>query len=112
NKLKKNLPALTEHLPDLPNKLNKIIDEAATRRLAIQWKSDELVRLRREIKSNHRSTVTIISGSTMLLSGTLLLVFGATALIPATAASFIGGGLGIGGGLVLIRGWWDSERKL
>ncbi|MCU7828666.1 MAG: ubiquinone biosynthesis regulatory protein kinase UbiB [Candidatus Thiodiazotropha sp. (ex Myrtea sp. 'scaly one' KF741663)] len=111
NKLKKNIPALTEHLPDLPNKLNKIIDEAATGRLAIQWKSDELVRLRKEIKSNHRSTLTIISGSTMLLSGTLLLVFGSTALIPAAAASLIGGSLGIGGGLVLIKGWWDSERK-
>ncbi|MCU7795579.1 MAG: ubiquinone biosynthesis regulatory protein kinase UbiB [Candidatus Thiodiazotropha sp. (ex Myrtea spinifera)] len=112
NKLKKNIPALTEHLPDLPNKLNKIIDEAATGRLAIQWKSEELVKLRKEIKRDHRNTVTIISGSTMLLSGTLLLVFGTTALIPATAASLIGGGLGIGGGLVLIRGWWDSERKL
>ncbi|MCU7842320.1 MAG: ubiquinone biosynthesis regulatory protein kinase UbiB [Candidatus Thiodiazotropha sp. (ex Monitilora ramsayi)] len=112
NKLKKNLPALTEHLPDLPNKLNKIIDEAATGRLTIQWKSEELVKLRKEIKHDHRSTVTIISGSAMLLSGTLLLVFGASALIPATAASLIGGGLGIGGSLVLIRGWWDSERKL
>lgn len=111
-KLKTNLPAITEHLPDLPVKLNKIIEEASSGRLEIQWKSDELLRLRREIKSNHRSTVTIISGSTMLLSGTLLLVFGPGALLPATAASLIGGGLSIGGGLVLIRSWWSSERAL
>jgi len=112
NKLKTNLPAITEHLPDLPIKLNKIIEEAASGRLEIQWKSEELVRLRKEIRYNHRSTVTIISGSTMLLSGTLLLVFGSGALIPAAAANLIGGGLGIGGGLVLIRGWWSSERTL
>jgi ubiquinone biosynthesis protein len=112
NKLKNNLPAITEHLPDLPVKINKIIEEASSGRLEIQWKSDELLRLRREIKSNHRSTVTIISGSTLLLSGTLLLVFGSGALIPATAASLIGGGLSISGGLVLIRSWWSSERTL
>jgi len=111
-KLKTNLPTITEHLPDLPVKLNKIIDEAAAGRLEIKWKSEELVKLRKEIRYNHRNIVTIISGSSMLLSGTLLLVFGSGALIPAAAASLIGGGLGIGGGLVLIRGWWSSERSL
>ncbi len=111
-KLKTNLPALTEHLPDLPVKLHKIIEEAASGKLELQWRSEELNKLRREVRSNHRTTVTIISGSTLLLSGTLLLVFGSGALIPATAASLIGGGLGIGGGLVLLRGWWSSERSL
>jgi ubiquinone biosynthesis protein len=111
-KLKSNLPAITEHLPDLPVRLNKIIEEASSGQLEFQWKSEDLLRLRREIKSNHRTTMTIISGSTMLLSGTMLLVFGSGALIPATAATLIGGGLGIGGGLVLIRGWWSSERML
>jgi ubiquinone biosynthesis protein len=112
NKLKSNLPAITEHLPDLPVKLNKIIEEASSGRLEIQWKSDELIRLRREIRNNHRNTVTIISGSTLLLSGTLLMVFGASSLMPSTLASLLGSGLGIGGGLTLIRGWLNSERSL
>ncbi len=112
NKIKNNLPAITEHLPDLPVKLNKIIEEASSGRLELQWKSEELVKLRRDIHHNHRNTVTIISGSAMLLSGTLLLVFGSGALIPATAAGLIGGGLGIGGSLVLLQGWWSSDRSL
>ncbi len=111
-KLKTNLPAITEHLPDLPVKLNKIIEEASSGRLEIQWKSDELRRLRREIHNNHRNTITIISGSTLMLSGTLLLVFGSSSLLPVTLASLLGSGLGIGGGLTLIRGWWNSERNL
>ncbi len=112
NKLKTNLPAITEHLPDLPVKLNKIIEEASSGRLEIKWKSEELNKLRHEIRNNHRKTIAIISGSTLLLSGTLLLVFGSGALLPATATSLLGGSLGIGGGLVLIRGWWNSERSL
>jgi ubiquinone biosynthesis protein len=111
-KLQSNIPSITEHLPDLPVKLNKIIEEASSGRLEVQWKSDELLRLRREIRHNHRNTVIIISGSTLLLSGTLLLVFGTSSLIPATLAGLIGGGLGISGGLVLLRGWWSSERSL
>jgi ubiquinone biosynthesis protein len=111
-KLQSNIPVITEHLPDLPVKLSKIIDEASSGRLEVQWKSDELLRLRSEIRNNHRNTVTIISGSTLLLSGTLLLVFGSGALLPATLASVLGGGLGISGGLVLLRGWWSSERSL
>jgi ubiquinone biosynthesis protein len=111
-KLQSNIPGITEHLPDLPVKLNKIIEEASSGRLEIQWKSEELLNLRREIRNNHRNTITIISGSTLLLSGTLLIVFGSGALLTATMASLLGGGLGISGGLVLLRGWWSSERSL
>jgi ubiquinone biosynthesis protein len=111
-KLQSNIPGITEHLPDLPVKLNKIIEEASSGRLEIQWKSEELLNLRREIRNNHRNTITIISGSSLLLSGTLMMVFGSGALLPATMASLLGGGLGISGGLVLLRGWWSSERSL
>jgi ubiquinone biosynthesis protein len=107
-KLKTNLPALTEHLPDLPVKINKIIEAASSGRLEIKWKSEELNKLRHEIRKSHRSTITTISGSTLLLSGTLLLVFGQGELIPSTVASLLGGGLGVGGGVALIKGWWDS----
>jgi ubiquinone biosynthesis protein len=110
-KLQSNIPGITEHLPDLPVKLNKIIEEASSGRLEVQWKSDELLRLRSEIRHNHRNTVTIISGSALLLSGVLLLIFGSASLLSVTMASLLGGGLGIGGGLVLIRGWWASERS-
>jgi ubiquinone biosynthesis protein len=111
-KLKTNLPAITEHLPDLPIKLNKIIEEASAGRLEIEWKSEELVRLRREIRSNQRNTASIISGGSLLLSGTLILVFGSSALLPAAMTSLLGGGLGVCGGLVMLRGWWNSERNL
>ncbi|MES9847802.1 MAG: ubiquinone biosynthesis regulatory protein kinase UbiB, partial [Candidatus Thiodiazotropha sp.] len=75
-KLKQNLPEIAEHLPDLPKKLNKIIDDAASGRLELKWKSDELDMLHKQLRQNHRNTITTIAGGAMLLSGSLLLVFG------------------------------------
>ncbi len=107
-KIRQNLPKFGEHLPDLPGKIHKVINDAQAGKLELNWKSAELVQLRKELQQNHRNTLAMIAGSSMLLSGTLLLLFGASALIPVTAATLIGGGLGAGGGLVLLSAWFSS----
>ncbi|MES9823861.1 MAG: ubiquinone biosynthesis regulatory protein kinase UbiB [Candidatus Thiodiazotropha endolucinida] len=107
-KLKQNLPEIAEHLPDLPKKLNKIIDDAASGRLVLKWKSDELDMLHKQLRQNHRNTITTIAGGAMLLSGSLLLVFGSGGLLPITLATVLGTGLGAGGGFLLIKGWFDT----
>ena len=111
NKLKTNLPAISEHLPDLPVKIYKIIDEASTGRLEVRWNSDELDRLRRVLRNNHKKTVTVISGSTLVLCGTLLLVFGQDSLIPSPVAAILGSWLGIIGILALILGWISVTKE-
>ena len=107
-KMRNNLPKLSEHLPDLPGKISKVINDAETGNLVLNWRSDELTQMKRELRINHRTTVAVISGSTLLLSGTLLLVFGPGPLIPATAATLLGSGLGASGGLILLRSWFSS----
>ncbi|MBW9267691.1 MAG: ubiquinone biosynthesis regulatory protein kinase UbiB [Candidatus Thiodiazotropha sp. (ex. Lucinisca nassula)] len=107
-KLKQNLPEIAEHLPDLPKKLNKIIDDAASGRLELKWKSDELDMLHKQLRQNHRNTITTIAGGAMLLSGSLLLVFGSGGLLPITLATVLGTGLGAGGCFLLIKGWFDT----
>ncbi|MEW8507305.1 MAG: ubiquinone biosynthesis regulatory protein kinase UbiB [Candidatus Thiodiazotropha sp.] len=107
-KLRKNLPEIAEHLPDLPKKLNKIIDEAASGRLELKWKSEELENLRRQLRHNHRNTVATISGSAMLLCGSLLLVFGGGSLLPVALATLLGVGMGAGGGFLLLKSWFNS----
>ncbi|MCG7929634.1 MAG: ubiquinone biosynthesis regulatory protein kinase UbiB [Candidatus Thiodiazotropha lotti] len=108
-KLKKNLPQIAENLPDLPNKLNKIIDDAAAGKLTLNWESQELQKLRQQMQHNHLNTLTTISGSALLLSGSLLLVFGSGGLIPATLATALGFGLGSGGGILLLRSWINAS---
>ncbi|MCU7922663.1 MAG: ubiquinone biosynthesis regulatory protein kinase UbiB [Candidatus Thiodiazotropha sp. (ex Dulcina madagascariensis)] len=110
-KLRNNLPEIAEHLPDLPKKINKIIDEAATGQLELKWKSDQLDGLREQLHSNHRNTVTSISGGAMLLSGSLLLAFGSGGLLPATLATALGAGLGTGGGFLLLKSWLSASDQ-
>jgi ubiquinone biosynthesis protein len=110
-KLKGNLPKMSEHLPDLPGKIHKLIHDAESGNLELKWKSDELIRMRKDLRKNHRNSIAVISGSAMLVSGTLLLVFGSGALIPATAATLLGSGLGISGGLVLLRSWLSATEQ-
>ncbi|MET0067216.1 MAG: ubiquinone biosynthesis regulatory protein kinase UbiB [Candidatus Thiodiazotropha sp.] len=107
-KLKKNLPLIAENIPDLPIRLNKIIEDAANGQLLIQWQSEELDQLRRQMKRNHQNTLSALTGSALLLSGSLLLVFGAGGLLPIAVASGLGIGLGAGGGLLLLKSWFNS----
>ena len=109
-KIRQNLPKLGAHLPDLPGKIHKVINDAQAGNLELTWKSVELTQLRRELQQNHRHMLAMIAGSSMLLSGTLLLLFGASALIPASAATLAGAGLGTGGGLVLLGTWFTSNH--
>ncbi len=107
-KLKKNLPLIAENIPDLPMRINKIIEEAANGQLLIQWQSEELEHLRKQMKRNHRNTLSALSGSALLMSGTLLLVFGSGGLLSVTLASGLGIGLGAGGGLLLLKSWLNT----
>jgi ubiquinone biosynthesis protein len=107
-KIRQNLPKFGEHLPDLPGKIHKVINDAQAGNLELKWKSVELTQLRKDLQQNHRNTLAMIAGSSMLLCGTLLLLFGTSALISATVATLLGGGLGAGGGIVLLGTWFSS----
>jgi hypothetical protein len=47
----------------------------------------------------------------MLLSGTLVLIFGSGSLLPVSLATALGIGLGAGGGFLLIKSWFDITDK-
>jgi ubiquinone biosynthesis protein len=109
-KMKATLPKLGEHLPDLPGKINKLVTDAQSGKLELNWKSEELDQMREEMRQNHRDMLGLVGGGSMLLSGTLLLVFGSAALVPAAMATVLGSGLGVGGGWLLVRSLLFSSR--
>jgi ubiquinone biosynthesis protein len=110
-KLKKNLPLMTENLPDLPSKIIKIIDDAAVGKLQVQWNSPELNNLQKQLKRNHLNTIAAISGGAMLITGSLLLLFGRGSLLPIPAVTMLGFGLGSGGGLLLLKSWYSAATQ-
>ncbi len=107
-KLKKNLPKMTEYAADMPILLHKVLNDASEGRLELVIKSDELTRLRKEAKENHRNMVTTISGGAMLIAGSMLLTLGPSILLPASITLTTGGALSVLGGLILIQSWWKG----
>ncbi len=95
--MRENVPAWTEHLPELPTLLHKTLTQATEGRLRIEWQSDELRRLRRAMIENNRRTVTAIAGAALLVSAAL--VYGLDGHAPYLVAgapllTWLFGGLG------------------
>ena len=89
-RVKENLPVMSEQLPEVPLLAYRVLKDAADGNLKIQWQSDELLELQKQIKANHRQTITAISGGSMLVSGSIL--FAATsATLPAIIAAAASG---------------------
>ncbi len=70
--MKRNLPFLAEHIPDLPQLAFKLLDKAANDKLEVQWRSRQLDNLQLEIRRANRRTVRAIIGSSLLVSSVLI----------------------------------------
>jgi ubiquinone biosynthesis protein len=104
-RLKKNLGPYSEELPELPLLAYRVLQGLERQSLAIRWRSDELERLRHEIRDYHARVQALLAGGGLIASGTLLLVFGPGPLISPTTARALAIGLIAVGGLLLAGRW-------
>jgi len=107
-KLRKNLPIITEHAADMPILLHKVLSDTAEGRLTVQWQSDELTRMHKSLRANHRNMVSAITGASLLISGVMLLTLGPSILLPAGIVTTTGMTLGGGGLFILLQSWLRS----
>ncbi|WP_126452114.1 ubiquinone biosynthesis regulatory protein kinase UbiB [Sulfuriflexus mobilis] len=70
--LRRNAPLMAEKLPELPLLLHEVLDKARDGKLEIEWKSEELVKLRQEMRQNNRRTVAGISGAALIIVAAIL----------------------------------------
>ena len=99
-RVKESLPQLSEDLPEIPLLAHKVLKDAATGNLEVQWQSESLDALHQEIRAGQYRTQQSIGGSALLLSGVLLATLG-TSTIPPAILPLLSGGLGlVGGGLL------------
>lgn len=85
--VKRNLPFLAEHLPDLPQLAFKALDKVANDKLEIEWKSKQLEEIKHEIQRANRRTVKAVTGSGLLLSSAVI------AGLDGIAPTMVGSGL-------------------
>jgi ubiquinone biosynthesis protein len=88
---RRNLGPITERLPDLPLLTLDVLERLTHDRLAMQWRSEEVTRLRLDLQANQARNKASLVGSTLFLSGILLLVFGPGSLLSPTASQALAG---------------------
>lgn len=103
--LKNNAPLMAEKLPELPLLLHEVLDRAQHGKLDINWKSDQLEKLRQDLRRNTKRNLAGMTGASLLISATLFIILG-----PQTSGiehlPVIGWVLGGLGGLLLISTWF------
>ena len=95
---KENIPHWLDRLPELPGKLMDLVDSTREGRLQLEWTSDEIRRLRKEMRENSRRDRHALIGAALILAGVLstempVLINTFINLPLLTWALFVAGGL-------------------
>jgi ubiquinone biosynthesis protein len=73
NGLKRNLPYIAEHLPDLPQLAFKALDRVANGELRYRLDEKQLESIHAEIRGANRRSVRAIIGGTLVVSGSIII---------------------------------------
>ncbi|MCP4983074.1 MAG: ubiquinone biosynthesis regulatory protein kinase UbiB [Gammaproteobacteria bacterium] len=84
--LKKNLPFIAEHLPDLPQLAFRALDRIANEEIRVELRSRQIDDLKREIRRANRSSIRAIIGASFIISASIIV--GLDGLAPI----MVGGG--------------------
>ncbi|MBI4005653.1 MAG: ubiquinone biosynthesis regulatory protein kinase UbiB [Gammaproteobacteria bacterium] len=69
---KENLPHWLDRLPELPNKTIDLIERLRDGRVQVEWKSQEIEKLRNEIRLSNLRIVLAVIGSTFIISAAVI----------------------------------------
>ncbi len=79
--LRRSLPLWTETLPEMPQLLHQTLHQAANGRLRVEWHSQELRELRRELRAANRRSVSAMIGTGLMIAAAV--VYGLDGFAPA-----------------------------
>jgi ubiquinone biosynthesis protein len=107
--LKESVPAMTETLPELPLLAHKLMEQATTGKLRMEWTSVELRSLRDDIKRANQRTINAIVGTGLLLGAAIIYGLDGhapTVIFGAPLLSWLCGGLGMA---ILAINWTENS---
>ena len=98
---RENIPHWLDRLPELPGKIMDLVDSTREGRLQLEWTSDEVRRLRKELREHNRRNRLALIGAALIIAGVL------SVEIPVLDSLFAGTPvltwvLGVCGGLFLV----------
>jgi ubiquinone biosynthesis protein len=99
--MRRNAPLMAEKVPELPLLMHEVLDKARNGKLEFEWKSEELSRLRHELRQNNRRTFAGITGASLIIAAAILL----QSEIPVTG--YVSATLGA---VVLLMSWPTGNK--
>ena len=106
--LKANLPLWAEMLPQLPGMIHDVAKQAQQGELALQWRSHEITRLRREVRQANRRSFAAIIAAGLIVSAAVVLGLDGYAPRMVADAPFVTWLLG-GIALLILVTYWPSD---
>ncbi len=106
--LRLNLPKLIDRLPDLPNRALNVLDQLHDGKLEMENKSEEIHRLREEMKAYNRRTIMAVVGSGFLLCAALIYALGNITHGAFASVPIVSWLLGFVGVMLLYMSWQDK----
>lgn len=110
--LKRNLPYIAEHLPDLPQLAFKALDRIANDELRVELRSRQIDELKQEIRRANRRNIRALIGASFIVSASIILGLDGLApimvgkgqlIVPLVSAAFF-----IPGFYLLISSYLDD----
>jgi len=103
-----NLPRVIERLPELPNRAIDLIDKIYDGKIEMENKSEEIHKLREEMKMYNRKTILSVIGSGLILSSSIIYALNNTthgAMLSVPLASWV---LGLFGLIFIYISWREK----
>lgn len=110
NRIKDNVPKWGEKLPQLPNLIHDVLEQAKNGKLQLQGDQEAFKQLRQEIRSANQRTFFAILGSALIISAAILLGLDGYASRMLWDAPVLSWAMGITGALMLISNWPKDDR--
>ncbi|KPK38018.1 MAG: ubiquinone biosynthesis protein UbiB [Gammaproteobacteria bacterium SG8_47] len=104
-KLKKDVPRWGEYLPQLPTLAYETLTQLRAGELKLQWESESVDQLRREMLRSNRRTFGAITGGSLVVGAAVLLTLGESAPLILGGVSILPWLLGLLGALIWALVW-------
>ena len=100
-----NLPRIIERLPELPNRAIDLIDKIYDGKIEMENKSEEIHKLRKEMKIYNRKTVLSVFGSGLILSSSIIYALNNTTHGTMISVPLVSWVLGLSGFIFIYISW-------
>lgn len=107
--MKDSIPAWSNTLPDMPVLAHRFLEQASSGKLQVEWTSQDLKRLRKEVRRANRRNFNAILGTGLLISAAIIYGLDGYAPLMALGAPLLAwlcGGLGL---FLLVLNWPDDD---